>query len=101
MVGQALVNLSIYLDHRVELIDYSTAIVGDRSQGEDVFHEAFIRLKSSATDRSFEEPVGYLRRIIRNLAIDWIRRVGVERRRYDDNADLRQLLRVVLHRKTF
>ncbi|RBO90961.1 sigma-70 family RNA polymerase sigma factor [Pseudochrobactrum asaccharolyticum] len=80
-------NLRIYLDHRVELIDYATAIVGDRSQGEDVVQEAFLRLKSSAVDRSLDEPVRYLRRIIRNLAIDWIRRSGIERRRYDDNAD--------------
>lgn len=77
-------NLSVYLTHRVELIDYATAIVGDRSRGEDVVQEAFLRLRSAAADRSIDEPVGYLRRIIRNLAIDWTRRLSKESRRAAD-----------------
>jgi RNA polymerase sigma-70 factor (ECF subfamily) len=77
----------MYLAHRGELVDYATAIVGDRALGEDVVQEAFLRLKSAAADRSLEEPVGYLRRIIRNLAIDWTRRSAAERRRLDDGAD--------------
>lgn len=80
-------NLRMYLAHRRELVDYATTIVGDRGQGEDVVQEAFLRLKSTAADRSLEEPVGYLRRIIRNLAIDWTRRSVAERRRLDDGAD--------------
>ncbi|MGY5775267.1 sigma-70 family RNA polymerase sigma factor [Rhizobium sp. LEGMi135b] len=80
-------NLRIYLTHRVELVDYATAIVGDRSHGEDVVQEAFLRLRSTAADRSLEEPVRYLRRIIRNLAIDWTRRAITERRRLDNDAD--------------
>ena len=80
-------NLAAYLAHRVELVDYATAIVGDRSQGEDVVQEAFIRLKSMSADRVLEEPARYLRRIIRNLAIDWTRRTVVERRRLDDGTD--------------
>lgn len=80
-------NLRTYLAHRVELVDYATTIVGDRSQGEDVVQEAFLRMKSTAADRALEEPVGYLRRIIRNLAIDWTRRSKNERRRLDDEAD--------------
>jgi RNA polymerase sigma factor (sigma-70 family) len=71
-------NLNIYLSHRSELVDYATAIVGDRGRGEDVVQEAFLRLKSSAADRALEEPLGYLRRIVRNLAIDWVRRLGSE-----------------------
>lgn len=80
-------NLRIYLAHRVELVDYATAIVGDRAHGEDVVQEAYLRLKSSAADRAFDEPLGYLRRIIRNLAIDWRRRAVIERRRHDGHAD--------------
>lgn len=71
-------NLSVYLNHRAELLDYATAIVGDRSHGEDVVQEAFLRLRSAAADRTLEEPLGYLRRIIRNLAIDWVRRLARE-----------------------
>ncbi|MCV9877642.1 sigma-70 family RNA polymerase sigma factor [Brenneria izbisi] len=81
-------NLNTYLAHRAEFVDYATTIIGDRSHGEDVVQEAFIRLKSTAADRPFDEPVGYFRRMIRNLAIDWIRRARVEKRRFDTDADM-------------
>lgn len=80
-------NLRIYLAHRVELVDYATAIVGDRAHGEDVVQEAYLRLKSPTADRTFDEPLGYLRRIIRNLAIDWRRRTVIERRRQNGHVD--------------
>ncbi len=80
-------NVRTYIAHRVELVDYATAIVGDRSQGEDVVQEAFLRMKSAAAGRPLEEPAGYLRRVIRNLAIDWLRRTATESRRRDDAAD--------------
>lgn len=79
-MGYADKNLSLYLSHRGELVDYATAIVGDRGRGEDVVQEAFLRFRSSSIDRPLEEPLGYLRRIIRNLAIDWVRRLASEGR---------------------
>ena len=57
----------LYLAHRVELVDYATAIVGDRARGEDVVQEAFLRLDAATAGRTLDEPVGYLRRIIRTL----------------------------------
>ncbi|GAA4115254.1 sigma-70 family RNA polymerase sigma factor [Aminobacter aganoensis] len=80
--------MSIYRAHRVELVDYATAIVGDRARGEDVVQEAFLRLDAASAGRTLDEPVGYLRRIIRNLAIDWIRRRSVEGRHVADSADV-------------
>lgn len=80
-------HLSIYLAHRVELVDYATSIVGDRARGEDVVQEAFLRFRSTAADRPLDEPLGYLRRIVRNLAIDWTRRLSNERRTFDDGAE--------------
>lgn len=79
-------HLNIYLAHRVELVDYATRIVGDRSRGEDVVQEAFLRFRSTAADRALDEPLGYLRRIVRNLALDWTRRLSTERRTFDDAA---------------
>jgi RNA polymerase sigma factor, sigma-70 family len=80
-------NIDEYILRRVELVDYATAIVGDRSRGEDVVQEAFIRLRAATADeRVLEEPAGYLRRIVRNLALDWIRRIASERRHVDDAA---------------
>ncbi|NKC52021.1 sigma-70 family RNA polymerase sigma factor [Ochrobactrum cytisi] len=80
-------NLQIYLTHRIEFVDYATTIVGDRSVGEDLVQEAFLRMKSAVADRSLDEPARYLRRIIRNLAIDWTRRSVIEQRRRDNSAD--------------
>jgi len=77
-LGYADKHLSLYLIHRGELVDYATAIVGDRGRGEDVVQEAFLRLRSSSPDRPLDEPLGYLRRIVRNLAIDWVRRLASE-----------------------
>lgn len=77
-MGYADKHLGLYLSHRGELVDYATAIVGDRGRGEDVVQEAFFRLRSSSADRPLDEPLGYLRRIVRNLAIDWVRRLASE-----------------------
>ena len=87
-MGYSEKSLSLYIAHRVELVDYATAIVGDRARGEDVVQEAFLRLDAAAAGRTLDEPVGYLRRIIRNLAIDWIRRRSVEGRHVAGTADV-------------
>lgn len=76
-------NLDVYITHRQELVDYATAIVGDRCGGEDVVQEAFLRLRSAGLSQKLDEPIAYLRRIVRNLAIDFTRRLANEERRRD------------------
>jgi len=76
------VHLDRYLAQRSELVNYATAILGDRSRGEDIVQEAFLRLTAPNKDRVLEEPAGYLRRIVRNLALDWIRRRTLERKHF-------------------
>lgn len=66
--------------HRAALVDYAAPIVGCPSRAEDVVQEAFLRFRSAASDRIPEEPVGYLYRIVRNLAIDSYRRQSREKR---------------------
>jgi RNA polymerase sigma-70 factor (ECF subfamily) len=78
--------LQTYLTHRGELVDYAARITGDRSRAEDVVQEAFIRFAPAMSDRDLEEPVGYLRRIIRNLALDVVRRLSSERRHISEDA---------------
>ncbi|MFK0383503.1 sigma-70 family RNA polymerase sigma factor [Agrobacterium sp. NPDC090273] len=80
-------NLQLFLQHRSELVDYAAKIVGDRARGEDVVQEAFIRLRSAAKEQKLDEPIGFLRRIIRNLAIDIVRHSSVEKVRFVDGAD--------------
>lgn len=74
--------LRLYLAHRAALIEYATPIVGQRDRAEDVVQEAYLRFApapdSAVLDR---QPVGYLYRIVRNLALDVRRRLSADARR--------------------
>ena len=73
--------LDIFLEHRDALLGYATSLVGDRMRAEDVVQEAWLRF-SAASDKgeskSIAQPVGYLYRIVRNLAIDLARKLSAE-----------------------
>lgn len=71
--------LGLYLAHRGALVSYASRIVGDRAQAEDVVQEAYLRFDAATGRRSLGEPVGYLYRIVRNLALDGRRRLARER----------------------
>lgn len=68
--------LDLFLSHRARLIDYAAPLVGCRARAEDIVQEAFIRFSSG--EAKLAQPVGYLYRIVRNLAVDWARHVAVE-----------------------
>jgi len=74
--------LQLFLNHRTALINYAAPIVGCRSRAEDVVQEAYIRFSTRGEDDRTGErianPVGYLYRIVRNLAVDWARRFSIE-----------------------
>jgi len=91
-LGQADKNIDFFLRHRGELIEYASKVVGDRSRGEDIVQDAFLRFKASVGDRALEEPLGYLRRLVRNLSIDWLRHSISERNRTDAEADFEALV---------
>lgn len=76
--------LELFLAHRTVLIDYATPIVGCRMRAEDVVQEAYIRFAPGARPGvQIEQPVAYLYRIVRNVALDWRRRLSAESRRDD------------------
>lgn len=76
--------LDLYLTFRSTLVDYATPIVGDRAGAEDVVQDAYLRLDLAAEPAlAAESPVGYLFRIVRNLALDRVRRRGMEARHQD------------------
>lgn len=85
-MGFARRNLETYRLHRRQLVDYAASIVGDRARGEDIVQEAFIRFGKAEAVRDIDEPVGYLRRIVRNLAFDWLRRHAGEVRLFESGA---------------
>lgn len=45
-------------------------MTGDRASAEDVVQEAWIRLSQNAAATKIVEPVGYIHRVVRNLALD-------------------------------
>ena len=69
--------------HRGALVNYASGIVGDPGQAEDVVQEAWLRFGRVAKGRPLEEPVGYLYRIVANLALDRRRRASLESRAGD------------------
>ncbi|MDF0678002.1 MAG: sigma-70 family RNA polymerase sigma factor, partial [Nitrosomonas sp.] len=80
--------LALYLAHRGELVNYARGIVGDRAHAEDVVQEAWMRFDAAAEVRLLEEPVGYLYRIVRNLALDGRRRMKREERIVESDTDV-------------
>ncbi|MDJ1156682.1 sigma-70 family RNA polymerase sigma factor [Chelatococcus sp. SYSU_G07232] len=78
--------LALYITHRPALINYAAPIVGCRSRAEDVVQEAYLRFVQVTRDERVLQPVAYLYRIVRNLAVDWVRRLGSEVRPDVDSA---------------
>lgn len=70
--------VQLYLSHRAALVEYALPIVGDRMRAEDVVQEAFIRF--APDNAPIGQPLGYLYRIVRNLAYDFTRRRAAEQR---------------------
>lgn len=81
--------LALYTAYRHQLVAYAHGIVGDPARAEDVVQEAFLRFKIAAAGRLLEEPVGYLYRIVRNLAFDGRRHAMLERQHLDGSEDRR------------
>ena len=69
--------------HRTALVDYATPIVGDRTRAEDIVQDAFLRVAPAAITSGVEQPLAYIYRVVRNLALDWSRRRIVESRQQD------------------
>ena len=80
--------LALYAAHRSALMSYASGIVGDRARAEDIVQEAWLRFDSATTtERVHEAPVGYLYRIVRNLAVDCRRHMLREKGLVEEGAD--------------
>lgn len=76
----------MFLSHRPALIAYAATIVGCRVRAEDIVQEAFINFevrgrspdgksdKSRDSQPGIGRPVSFFYRVVRNAAIDWLRR---------------------------
>jgi RNA polymerase sigma factor (sigma-70 family) len=74
------------MTHQAELVAYAATIVGCRARAEDVVQEAYLRFEDATGNRELTQPVGYLYRIVRNLAVDGSRRLALESRHIDGDA---------------
>jgi RNA polymerase sigma-70 factor (ECF subfamily) len=65
-------HLNVFLGIRRELVNYASKITGDRAQAEDIVQEAYIRFvpRQAPAQVAIDQPVAYLYRIVRNLALD-------------------------------
>lgn len=75
--------LDLYVLHRAALVDYATPIAGSRAVAEDVVQEAWLRFSAAArqprgAEQVILKPLGYLHRVVRNLALDGARRLAWE-----------------------
>lgn len=76
--------LKTYLQHRSSAVDYATSITGCREVAEDLVQEAYFRFV--LTSESPNQPVAYLYRTVRNLALDLTRRVSIETRHTQEDS---------------
>jgi RNA polymerase sigma-70 factor (ECF subfamily) len=76
----------IYGAHRRALIAYAERISGDRAEAEDVVQDAWLQLRKVLDREPLREPVPYLYRVVRNLAIDSRRRASRRAQHITENA---------------
>ena len=62
--------LALFAGQRRRLIAEATRLTGDTASAEDIVQEAWIRLSQGAAETSIDTPAGYVRRVVRNLALD-------------------------------
>lgn len=78
---------AMYLSHRSVLVDYASHMLGSREAAEDVVQEAFIKFVPAIADSEpAVRPRAYLFRVVRNLAVDALRRKKLEKLRQGHNA---------------
>ncbi|WP_137390262.1 RNA polymerase sigma factor [Rhodoligotrophos defluvii] len=71
----------MYRAYRPALIAFATPILGSREAAEDVVQEAFLRFSPTLSRTGYPaQPLGYLYRIVRNLALDVLKRRKIEAR---------------------
>ncbi|MDE1150402.1 MAG: sigma-70 family RNA polymerase sigma factor [Azospirillaceae bacterium] len=67
------ITLRLYRTHRDTLVSYAGKLSGDRVGAEDIVQDAWLLLDRKVESGVVREPLGYLRRIIRNLVFSQAR----------------------------
>lgn len=61
---------SLLVAQRRRLVIEAARFTGDTESAEDVVQDAWLRLAQHEPERGVVEPIGYIRRVVRNLALD-------------------------------
>lgn len=75
------------VDQRRDMIRYARKFTRDQADAEEVVQEAYVRLGEMAAKQVLDSPGGYLTRIVRNLALDWMRSARRQRDTYAEDGD--------------
>jgi len=70
--------LRLYKSHRESLVSYAGRLSGDPVAAEDIVQDAWLLLDKQAAGNGVREPLGYLKRIVRNLVFAQARRARYE-----------------------
>ena len=72
------------VQHRPLLVNAAATITGCRSRAEDVVQDVYLKVSELDPNEPIRQPMAYLFRMVRNLAIDHYRRQSFESRHYVD-----------------
>ncbi|MEQ5836825.1 sigma-70 family RNA polymerase sigma factor [Marinobacter sp. NFXS9] len=72
--------LAAYREYERPLIDSAQAMMGCRARAEDVVQDAFLKLWEQGAGPDVRDEGRFLFRVVRNLAIDRLRRLSLEKR---------------------
>jgi RNA polymerase sigma factor (sigma-70 family) len=76
--------VSVLIANRKQLVNTAAAITGCRCRAEDVVQDVFVKVAEHAPNEEVRQPLAYLTRMVRNLAIDHYRRQAFESCHYED-----------------
>ena len=79
--------LSLYRDYQPKLLKYARNIVDDSDRAEDIIQDAYLRFSAAMAGEWRDNPVAYLYRIVRNLALDYYRRGQFENKLFAQSVD--------------
>lgn len=79
--------LALYAAHQQDLLAYARRIVRDSARAEDITQDAYLRFSDATREEWPDNPVAYLYRIVRNLAMDSHRRSRFESDLFTRNVD--------------
>lgn len=72
--------LMLYQQHERALIDRAERLLGCRAQAEEIVQDAFLKIWEQRLGEHVREPQRFLFRVVRNLALDRLRRQSLEQR---------------------